>query len=575
MTHDIGSEQARRVRPTLGVAAWSGPSWSRRDLPRGSVPPTRAAGHAARRARSPEPDPGLGARGVREDHAAGRVGPGRSVRAVRLGDARRGDGEPERFWTHVVAALSGVPRRASPRRRWPRCAPGRPDRRRRAAAAVRRAGRRCRRRRARPRRLPPRRDPGDQCAARRVHAVPPGSASSWSSRRGRTRPSGIARLRASGTWSRSGRTRCGSTTPRWPASSTASGVAGLTSDEGHRLTERTGGWPAPLRLASLLMPAVGRAGVHRPVLRAPAGTSSTTSRRTCSTSSSPPTRDFLLQVSVLGRLNGPLCDAVAGTTGSGALLADLERANLFISVDSAGEWYHAHQLFSEALRVELTRTRPDLVPVLHARAAAWLEAAGDLEAATDHAIAARDVRGRLSPGRRPGPADVRRAGAARTSDRWLAALSWPEARRDPELAFVARPRREPGEPASTRRRSGSTWRAPATSTRWTPVGSRSGSGSTSSTAPSVSTTWARAQAAAQRAVAGAPNPQLARHRAGVPRARRSTWRGGAEATETLRRAVGEISDANPIMLALRRRQPRPGGVGDRSSEPRRPAARPR
>ena len=73
----------------------------------------------------------------------------------------------------------------------------------------------------------------------------------------------------------------------------------------------------------------------------------------------PETRDFLVEVSILGRFTGSLCDAVTGTTGSGALLAELERANLFISVDSAGEWYHPHQLFTEALRVELTEVEAD------------------------------------------------------------------------------------------------------------------------------------------------------------------------------------------------------------------------
>jgi len=34
--------------------------------------------------------------------------------------------------------------------------------------------------------------------------------------------------------------------------------------------------------------------------------------------------------------------------GSGALLAELERSGLFISVDSAGDWYEQHQLVADA-----------------------------------------------------------------------------------------------------------------------------------------------------------------------------------------------------------------------------------
>ena len=40
-------------------------------------------------------------------------------------------------------------------------------------------------------------------------------------------------------------------------------------------------------------------------------------------------RVFLLDTSVLGRLSGPLCDAVTGRAGSQALLEQVERAGLF------------------------------------------------------------------------------------------------------------------------------------------------------------------------------------------------------------------------------------------------------
>ena len=149
----------------------------------------------------------------------------------------------------------------------------------------------------------------------------------------------------------------------------------------------------------------------------------------------PRTRDFLLQVSVLDRLNGALCDAVVGISGSGALLADLERSSLFISVDSTGEWFEQHQLFAEALRLELSRTRPELVPVLHSRAARWFESVGDRENATNHAIAARDVAlaSRLVAGQVQLLASTGRWATIR---RWLSQLSWPEAEQDPELAYA-------------------------------------------------------------------------------------------------------------------------------------------
>ncbi len=325
------------------------------------------------------------------------------------------------------------------------------------------------------------------------------------------------------------------------------GVTGLTAADERRLTERTGGWPAPLRLASLLMPTHDRSafiesftGASRHVVDYLAGD--------VLDMLEPSTRRFLLQVSILGRLNGPLCDAVTGGTGSGTLLADLERRNLFISVDGAGQWYHAHQLFSEALRVELTRTTPRVVPVLHGRAAAWLEAEGDLEAATDHAIAAHDVTlaSRLVAGQTQPMAASGRSGDLR---RWLAALSWPEARQDPELAFVralSAGLENDLEGALAWLDVARTGRSDVVDAGGLTLGFR-----VDFLESIVGVNDAgRAEAAARRAVAAAPS---------------TTWHGIAvsclgqvlylqgetsQAVDLLRRALTEISDGNPIMLGF-------------------------
>ena len=65
----------------------------------------------------------------------------------------------------------------------------------------------------------------------------------------------------------------------------------------------------------------------------------------------PERREFLLRTSILERLTGPLCDAVAGTADAGRTLAELERSNLFlVPLDSRREWYRYHHLFGELLR---------------------------------------------------------------------------------------------------------------------------------------------------------------------------------------------------------------------------------
>ena len=102
-------------------------------------------------------------------------------------------------------------------------------------------------------------------------------------------------------------------------------------------------------------------------------------------------REFLFRTSVLRRMTGPLCDAVVGRKGSGKLLRELARSNLFVvPLDEQGEWYRYHTLFSDLLLYELNSSRPELIPVLHSRASEWLEDADFFEGAVRHAIAAED-----------------------------------------------------------------------------------------------------------------------------------------------------------------------------------------
>lgn len=544
MTDDIGSEQARSVGPT-----------SDRGVIRAKLVPPRLP-------RGVVPRPGLldtlrGGRGRRLTLMSAPAGFGKTTLLAQWVQADlpsrfawvtldAADREPERFWTHVAAALAVVE-------------PGVDD----AAVAAMRAHPERIGDVGLPRMYEALADDGEDVVLvlDDYHRAETPGISALLAEFLRYRPDrvqlvvstrsdpalGVARLRAGGDL-----VEVRADALRFDEAEVASffdgiGLAGLTATEGHQLAERTGGWPAPLRLASLLMPELGRAtfieqfsGASRHVVDYLA--------QDVLDLLDPATRDFLLQVSVLGRFTGALCDAVAGTTGSGALLAELERANLFISVDSTGEWYHPHQLFTEALRVELTRTRPTLVPVLHARAARWLEAAGDLEAATDHAIAAHDVHlaSRLVVGQvQPMSASGRSAGVRR----WLAALSWPEALRDPELAFV-------------RAVAASLANDLDEATRWLDV-ARTGDPSTLDAGGlplgfrvdfldsfmGVNDVG-RARAAAQRAIDGAPSPGWHGVALGCLGQAQYLAGQGAEATATLRVAVGEIPDANPILLAF-------------------------
>jgi LuxR family maltose regulon positive regulatory protein len=170
----------------------------------------------------------------------------------------------------------------------------------------------------------------------------------------------------------------------------AMGLA-LTSRDVAALDGRTEGWIAALQLAALSMQGrddasafiAGFAGDDRYLVdylveevlgRQPTDT-----------------RDFLLRTSILGRLTGPLCDAVTGREGGRAALLALERANLFlIPLDDRRQWYRYHHLFADVLKAHLLEEVGPGVRELHGRASVWFEQHGEQAEAIDHALAGED-----------------------------------------------------------------------------------------------------------------------------------------------------------------------------------------
>lgn len=104
-----------------------------------------------------------------------------------------------------------------------------------------------------------------------------------------------------------------------------------------------------------------------------------------------PVRGFLVRTAVLGRLTGPLCDALTGRDDGSLMLTALERANLFlVPLDDRREWYRYHHLFADVLRARLLSEQPAQMPLLHQRASRWYESHDLAEEAVGHALAARD-----------------------------------------------------------------------------------------------------------------------------------------------------------------------------------------
>ena len=102
-------------------------------------------------------------------------------------------------------------------------------------------------------------------------------------------------------------------------------------------------------------------------------------------------RRLLLRTSVLDRVNGDLADLLTGGRGGERVLQDLEEANAFVvSLDTARSWFRYHHLFADLLQLQLRRTQPEEVTVLHELAAGWLAGHEHPVEAIRHAQAARD-----------------------------------------------------------------------------------------------------------------------------------------------------------------------------------------
>jgi LuxR family maltose regulon positive regulatory protein len=100
---------------------------------------------------------------------------------------------------------------------------------------------------------------------------------------------------------------------------------------------------------------------------------------------------FMLQTSILGRMNGPLCNALTGQSDSETTLEHLEKANLFVtSLGGEQRWYRYHHLFADVMSNRLQRFYPEQAPKLHLRAANWFEQNNLYAEAIEHALVAND-----------------------------------------------------------------------------------------------------------------------------------------------------------------------------------------
>ena len=167
----------------------------------------------------------------------------------------------------------------------------------------------------------------------------------------------------------------------------------LSIENAECIRERTEGWVAGAKLALLAASDPTNAaeslaqfaGSHCEVVRYLA---------TAVLREQPPAiREFLLTSCIVDRMNGALCNALAGISNGQVLLERLEASQLFVQpLDSHRQWYRFHTVFRDFLRSVLIRDAHEKIPELHLRASRWFAEHRMAAEALHHAFAAMDRR---------------------------------------------------------------------------------------------------------------------------------------------------------------------------------------
>jgi len=156
-----------------------------------------------------------------------------------------------------------------------------------------------------------------------------------------------------------------------------------------RLTRRTEGWAAGLRLAGISMSTHPDPGqlVNELITEDSALTGYLVAE--VLNTQPPDVRDVLLSTSILEEITAEAANELAGHERAGKILPALARANAFVQPIGSGR-YRYHALFAEVLRLKLRCEHPDRMAPLHRRAARWYERNGQLADAVRHAAQAGD-----------------------------------------------------------------------------------------------------------------------------------------------------------------------------------------
>jgi LuxR family maltose regulon positive regulatory protein len=106
----------------------------------------------------------------------------------------------------------------------------------------------------------------------------------------------------------------------------------------------------------------------------------------------PAVQEFLLNTSVLKRLNIDLCNVLNEQDNAVEMLEYLETTNLFVvSLDAERQWFRYHHILSDYVQHRLRQTDRELWTALHMKAAVWHANREYFDEARRHAIASGNL----------------------------------------------------------------------------------------------------------------------------------------------------------------------------------------
>jgi LuxR family transcriptional regulator, maltose regulon positive regulatory protein len=156
-----------------------------------------------------------------------------------------------------------------------------------------------------------------------------------------------------------------------------------------RITGRTEGWAAGMRLAALSLQ--GRPDPEQFVKELEVGDSALTSYLVDEVLNAQPdpVRDMLLRTSILDSVSADLAGELTDDLKAAEVLPALARANAFVRPLGHG-WYRYHSLFAAVLRLKLRLECRGQVPDLYRRAARWCQRNDRLGEAVRYAAGSGD-----------------------------------------------------------------------------------------------------------------------------------------------------------------------------------------